>query len=295
MKLHIESVYIRGQHSINEDAYVMNEQKKLFAVMDGATGLGGLPGSMAAEIVKQSLDTPGDQTLLQKVITGNKLLGEAVEKKTCRSISSIPKYERSTCGLAAIQLQDRTMDFVSAGDCMLFVQYKNHSIRMLTFDQIDKLDALSIRKMQQLWEQKAAETETHPNELSMEEMKKILEEIRTGIAPLLRTNRDKLNTEDGYGIIDGSPEAAGFLETGSLPLLDAKKILLLSDGLKIHTKKEHPSQSDEWLKSAQMAFEKGLHHLADQIIKIEESDPSCYEYPRLKQHDDKSGILISLT
>ncbi|AND42276.1 hypothetical protein [Cytobacillus oceanisediminis] len=71
------------------------------------------------------------------------------------------------------------------------------------------------------------------------------------------------------------------------------KILWLSDGLKLHSHRDS-DQEETWLTTAKVAFEKGLDDLEKNILKLEESDPACLFYPRLKQHDDKSGILIEL-
>lgn len=38
----------------------------------------------------------------------------------------------------------------------------------------------------------------------------------------------------------------------------------------------------------------GLNQLEKHINEIEESDPVCINYPRLKKHDDKTGIMIYL-
>lgn len=105
---------------------------------------------------------------------------------------------------------------------------------------------------------------------------------------MLKENRNKLNTPNGYGIIDGSSEALSYLECGSVPLINVDKILLLSDGLKLH------KEESGWLKSAELAFEKGVAELYQTIQTEEEMDPACYLYPRLKKHDDKTGILIHL-
>ncbi|MCS0670389.1 hypothetical protein [Cytobacillus firmus] len=54
------TVYQKGNRDINEDAIVVDTNKNIFAVIDGATGLGGLPGSLASSIMKEALekDTP---------------------------------------------------------------------------------------------------------------------------------------------------------------------------------------------------------------------------------------------
>jgi hypothetical protein len=46
--------------------------------------------------------------------------------------------------------------------------------------------------------------------------------------------------------------------------------------------------------SGDIASGNGLSRLEKTIMDMETNDPACYQYPRLKQHDDKTGILIHL-
>ena len=59
----IEYTYQKGSNPNNEDAYVLDENRKIFAAIDGATGLGGLPGDLAATIVKRSIENSSSPLL----------------------------------------------------------------------------------------------------------------------------------------------------------------------------------------------------------------------------------------
>lgn len=52
----INTVYKQGNRNINEDAYVVNEGAAIFAAIDGATGLEGVPGHVASGAVQKVLD-----------------------------------------------------------------------------------------------------------------------------------------------------------------------------------------------------------------------------------------------
>ncbi|MDQ0199104.1 hypothetical protein [Neobacillus ginsengisoli] len=69
----IEVIYRKGSWDINEDTYVVNEEQGIFAVIDGATGLGGLSGSIASGITSQVLQEEKGG-LLQRVLKGNSIL-----------------------------------------------------------------------------------------------------------------------------------------------------------------------------------------------------------------------------
>ncbi len=302
----IEKIYQPGNRPINEDAYVIEEKSGIFSVIDGATGLGGLSGKTASNILKSALEQgTANETLSMLVLKGNQSLGEASckewsalsgQKRDQVTLPMIPKAQRSSCGLAAIKLfqQPETllgkMKYIHAGDCMIFVEYHNGDVRGLTYDHIDKLDHHAIELMVKEWNNRLKDGE-NPNSWPSEQIKAAMEDIRLNILPLLQSNRNKLNTSIGYGIVDGSPEVEHFLEGGTINLIDVKQILLLSDGLKLHLK---TSSSFGWEDTAKYAFKFGLSALLQKVLEMETGDPACYEYPRLKQHDDKTGILITL-
>ena len=294
----ISTVYTKGIGEVNEDAVVVNKAEDIFAAIDGATGLGGLSGAIAANIIKESLEQKSDLSLLERVIEGNAKLHQAVEQQYKDiTFEEIPKYKRSSCGISAIHIHrdlkgnPTFLEYVSAGDCMLFLQFSDDSIRQVTYDHLDHLDLTAISKIEAKW-RKLEETEPIET-LSPEKIKQKQTEFRQEEEELLRSNRNKLNTYEGYGIIDGDEDAEKFLESGKIPLIAVKQILLLSDGLKIHDHRDHPSQNT-WIQSADKAFANGLETLEQEIIETETADQACIYYPRLKQHDDKSGILLTL-
>lgn len=299
--MRIEKIYQKGSADINEDTYVINENQQIYAVIDGATGLGGLSGSIASNIIASALNEE-DGDLLEKIKKGNVELGKrtvlAVNNPAIKKIEDVPKTQRSTCGLSAIRLVQEPgnalikMDYVAAADCMIFIQYENGQIRQVSHDYMEIHDSKGIRLQMDLWETILVENED-PNTWEHNKMEMTKKNIYERVQPLLKQNRNKLNAPDGYGIIDGSDEAPLFLESGTIPLMNVKGLLLLSDGLKLHTHR-NGFQKNEWLNSAETAFEFGLDYLLEKMTELEKNDAACYEFPRFKQYDDKTGILIYL-
>lgn len=297
----IDSIYTKGTRQTNEDAIVVNNSQDIYAVIDGATGLGGLSGSIAANIVKRNLDNPSSLSLLDRVLEGNNELRKEVELTSGEDkvkIDDIPKFKRSSCGLVAIKFhrnesgQPVLLEYVSAGDCMLFIQFRDSLIRQVTYDHLDRLDQIAISYIQTKWEIELQNIEDIYT-LPVEQLKEKQIQFRNEVQEQLQTNRNKLNTFEGYGIVDGDYNVEQFLEYGKIPFIDIEKVLLLSDGLKLHTHR-NAKKPETWLSTAKYAFEHGLEQLEKHINEIEESDPVCVNYPRLKQHDDKSGIVINL-
>ncbi|XXM71453.1 protein phosphatase 2C domain-containing protein [Lysinibacillus sphaericus] len=289
MNYTVQYVYKQGSNKKNEDAYVINETHGLFAVIDGATGLGGLPGDVASRILKETFESNPSTPLKSLIEEANQNLSKETQQLTGAELGSIPKYKRSTCGLSAVQLVNKdTIQFIAAGDCMLFIQHHDHTIRQMNYDHLDRLDAQSIAFFHQLLKEKESGLGQSLNSLPSIELQQVLEDCRSAISGLLKQNRNRLNTPDGYGVIDGSPDAMHFLESGCIPLMNVKGILLLSDGLKLHKNEKG------WEESAQFAFTHGVQSLLDEIHTAEQQDPACISWPRLKKHDDKTGILIRI-
>lgn len=293
MNIHYDLVYLKGVNKENEDAYVAVEETGVFSVIDGATGLGSLSGKMAADIMKESLEQKSiNEPLINRIQKGNAQLGRIVtEKMETDHFQSIPKENRSSCGIAAIRISGNRLEYVHGGDCMIFIQYRNKEIRQITFDHLAKLDGVSIELFTEAANSRLIDS-SDPNTWREEAISHFLNEIKQEVMPKIIENRRKLNTKDGYGVLDGSPEAQEFLDFGTLSLQDAERILLLSDGLQIPLSKA--SGQEPWINTAEFAFANGLEALKDEVIRLELSDPACLKYPRLKPADDKTGILLEL-
>ncbi|MFZ3577634.1 hypothetical protein [Virgibacillus sp. DJP39] len=286
----VSKVYKKGLKDINEDAFVINQEDLIYAAIDGATGLNGAPGHIASQIIQEKLYLPmKDSSLYNRVDFANKRLEEEMiefyrknfEKLSIPGIKGIPKMQRSSSGMSAIQIDEAKLffEYIHAGDCMLFLQYENSDIRTITYDLIQYLDQEAINEMVRLREQDG-------------NYNLGAEELREKVKHILVENRGKLNTNKGYGIIDGSEEALFHLESGRVALKRVKKILLLSDGLLLPTK--HGEEDNAWDVSARIAFNQGLNGLLEEVEKREAEDPDCQIYPRLKEKDDKTGVLLEL-
>lgn len=295
MKITVETIYQKGVGVKNEDCIIVNESANIFGVIDGATGLGGLSGDLAANIIGDILkEVDGEQDILEAVKIANKTLAKEIILRTSyRSIDEIPKEFRSTCGLVLIRIvQGKFIEYVQVGDCMLFLEYKNKHIRNITFDRVAILDhsstTIKYQEMKMFLNEHSIE---NPNELPVEKLEELNNELKERIKDILIKNRRLLNTPLGYGILDGSKEAESELEYGCVPISNVSKILLITDGLQIPVTMK---KADNWLQSAQLAFNGDLNSLHTEVSRIEEEDPACYLYPRLKKSDDKAGILITI-
>ncbi|KGP74703.1 PP2C family serine/threonine-protein phosphatase [Pontibacillus yanchengensis] len=286
--------YQQGVGVENEDAYVLNEEAGIYAVIDGATGIGGLPGKLSSATMKEAMDAAeSGMSLFKEVSRANQEVGKRNAEQTGHHhIEDVPRQDRSTCGMAAIKLYESgQMEFAHAGDCMLFIEYNNDDIRCVTYDHVSKFDSVTIASVEQAWEN-ILQSGENPNTWPQEKFIQTLKDIRTQNMPILKRNRSNINKKHGYSIIDGSKDAEQFMEHGKLYLHNATRILMLSDGLQLPDSKANGQEV--WVETAKYAFEHGLEKLQERVNDLEETDPACIQYPRLKQADDKTGVLIEL-
>ncbi|MDY0409224.1 PP2C family serine/threonine-protein phosphatase [Virgibacillus soli] len=274
-----------GDKEINEDAYVINADAAIYAVLDGATGISGIPGYVASHTVEKELSHAAPSAeLFQIVEAANRMLSEqnlayfSKHYQYAQRLTDIPKEQRGSTGLAAIKFaSDMTsFQFVHAGDCMIFLLYENGDIRAITYDVVQYFDQIGMEALMDLRGKAAYASAPFP-------------ELMQKVKPTLLNNRLKLNTSEGYGIIDGSPEAMQHVECGKISLKRVKKILLVSDGLSMPVTY---GDATSWEKTATFAFENGLDALCKEIQQLENNDPNCQHYPRFKKSDDKTGLMI---
>jgi len=292
MRYTFEKVYTKGVNKVNEDAYLADLDQGIFAVMDGATGLGGLSGKIAANTVQETIQNiQTGQSLWDCVAEANTRLGRIVSAEaSVTSVEEIEKHNRSTCGMAAISINPTHMTYVHAGDCMIFIRYSNREVRCVTYDSVSVVDSVPIHLVHDSMKQKLQGVDSAT--WDGEQIQQFLADGITDVKPILVHNRNKLNTPDGYSIIDGSDNAMQHLDYGTIALHNATHILLLSDGLQLPSEKS--TGQTGWMETAEFAFKHGLKRLEQEVAEMEHGDPLCFKYPRLKAADDKTGILISL-
>jgi hypothetical protein len=106
----------------------------------------------------------------------------------------------------------------------------------------------------------------------------------------------------GVGVVDGLPELRYFVQTGEVALDGVALVCLMTDGL------EWPPSAQEVFtddpdKAAELCEQRctfmgeqiaqhGLAGYLDQLRQAETGDPDFERYPRMKAHDDATGVLL---
>ena len=83
------------------------------------------------------------------------------------------------------------------------------------------------------------------------------------------------------------------MEYGRISASSVVSLLLFSDGLYM-PKPPGESDRDSAAEIASLVREMGLPRYMAWLTELEESDPDCIRYPRVKKSDDKTAIWIEL-
>jgi serine/threonine protein phosphatase PrpC len=274
----------QGTTEWNEDALITNERLQLFGVLDGATSLhpyrgpnNETGGYLASQIIKQYLESLQpediqDVNLKQLVIQANIRLRE---KMTEAGIDPSDKSALWTSALALIRITDHYVDYAQVGDCMIAAIYEGDTIRTVSRDQVAHIDQQS----KAIWEEAIGRGVSKR------------EELWELVKPVILQNKSKMNTIEGYSILSGEPELADFIEYGRINRIQLKSLLLVTDGLFLHT--EIGDEPDDIIQRLTARIERDtLAVYADWLINLELDDADCQRYPRFKVSDDKTGITI---
>lgn len=287
--MNIVRLSVQGSSPWNEDALVAREEFGVFGVIDGATSLvpftgagGETGGYLAAGIIAGTMHRLLDEwgtrrepafPLADALLEANRLLREEMMK---HGIRTDRKEELWSAGAAMIRVTDTAVHYAQAGDCMLTAVYTDGTIRVVTRDQIAHLD----RETHRLWAEGVA------SGLASREA------LWSHVLPQIVQGRQSANTPSGYGVLNGEPEAADYLEHGRINRINLKALLLMTDGLYAPKRAEEP-MFDPVEVTARVA-QIGLERYVEWLVGMEEGDPDCRLYPRVKKSDDKTAIWIEL-
>lgn len=256
----------------NEDALGFNEN--LWVVCDGATGLGfgdhlGL-GSDAAwfsqTIVDELLATSADPSPLEKLLL-------QAARKAGTLFPEVPLLEQPSASIAIVRKipGKPVYEYYVLGDCTLLIR-QNGSALSITDERISAFDEYAIQVMQTLQKEQGG----------------TFFEKRLQIGDILKSNRLKKNTDQGYWILDGTADWAGHGIQGVIPASELEAFALYSDGMAQLQKFEN------W-NNAQFldALQSNPQQCLDRLEYKQYQDKDAQKVPRLKIRDDISLIVSS--
>ncbi len=83
-----------------------------------------------------------------------------------------------------------------------------------------------------------------------------------------------------------------YMEAGRLSRACLTRLYAVTDGL-FHCL-EGASPQETWTRMLAEIDNQGLAAYAEGLVRLEQEDPDCSKYPRLKVSDDKTGVVLDL-
>jgi serine/threonine protein phosphatase PrpC len=281
--LKLTKITRKGSSPWNEDSLVENPSLGMYGVIDGATSLvtftgkngetgGYLASRIIADCLSSMMSAPGkDFSLSEALLEANRQLRYEMIR---HGIHMDRKEELWGACVVLVRIMDDYIEFAQAGDCMLTAEYSDGFIRTITRDQLEHLDSVT----RSLWVKGVSEG------LMMRE------ELWSYVKQQIVSGRQSANTASGYGVLNGDPELCLYMEFGRINRINLKALLLMSDGL--YMPKAHSQPSSDAEEVTRSIISMGLENYSNQLMEVEESDPDCRQYPRVKKSDDKTAVWI---
>ncbi|XID92764.1 PP2C family serine/threonine-protein phosphatase [Paenibacillaceae bacterium WGS1546] len=276
---------VKGSSPWNEDALIEHPSLGLYGVVDGATSLtkfagnrGETGGYLASQVIAGHLhglaaDSAAELTPAEALLQANRALREAM---IAHGIQVDRKEELWGACAVLIRIKEDRVEYAQAGDCMLTAIYEDGSIRSVTRDQLAHLD----NETKRLWAEGVARG------------LRTNEELWTYVKPQIVGGRLSANTAQGYASLNGDPELARFLEAGTMNRIKLKALLLTSDGLYMPREQIYPGANADAAEVTRLVMQMGVDEYVRWLVQLEERDPQCLRYPRVKKSDDKTALFI---
>lgn len=256
---------------------------RVAAVADGATGLGDArlvseadsdAQWIAKAAVEHFLGARADDPVRELVREFNSRAREIIGQNI--NLQSVPRFAWPAASFIMARLQNGMLEISGLGDCSAFVEMKD--------GYLDRFAALNVGDGS---ESAAAKKDLADRPASRSG-------IRTPeVLASLRAKRALQNTrKSGVWTLGLAPEAGDEVFTVALPIHEIKSVLLASDGFSAATDDYKLYSPYTFLDGAR---QKGLKYINSEIRRVERiKDPDASLYPRYKQSDDSSAILLEI-
>jgi len=261
----------------NEDAFAHNGH--MAAVFDGVTGLGEnlMPGGSDAAWLARF----GARRLAAHSEDGGnpRYWIKSAAEDAAKSFAALrrrgPKerYEISLASLMLVSIGDNTLEAVWLGDCSAIVRMPDVEPKILG-------DAVESR---------ARERQRVADMASSHGLKPAAKVARQEFLPELRAKRNLVNTAEGAWLFAPDPKCAKHVRTTRTTVASGAVILLATDGF-LALVSDYERYTPASLFAA--AENNGLASLGAELRAIEAADPEGVRYPRFKENDDATAIIM---
>lgn len=191
-----------------------------------------------------------------------------------KPVELLSPLEKVSSSIGIIRMHNKQLECFVLGDVEISIKHKDEQLEIVTDERIKCLDAQVIRLM---------------SENKDREKMCVFKEFTAEECSLLKNNRMKMNTEDGYYILSHDAIAIKNAIYKVYPLENLESCLLSSDGINPLDRFYTRIRLMDEIKKA------GLTHLFEQLRNLENDDKTKVVLQRLKTHDDATAIFLEFT
>lgn len=272
--------HVDGGSGVNEDR--VGQARRAAWVLDGATGLTDDSFTDAASDGAWFVDR-FDRALSATVTDVERSLSEIVTEcietvasdfAALVSEDDVDDAALPSGALALARWDETSLEYFVLGDCSLAVAHEDELVTHFG-EGPRELDDEVVREMQSL----------------LTEQGYSYGEAREAVSDTLAAHRRLKNEPDGYWTLGLEPDAVDHATIGSHPRSTIEDACLFSDGFEPIV--ETYDLFRDWGTAMDYVRENGPVRTVRILRAVEESDPNCTRYPRLKPSDDAGFVLLS--
>jgi len=189
------------------------------------------------------------------------------------------RYERPTASLILVRQVGGVLDCLNFGDCKILL--RDGTGEFHSFGSNSENEAYETHLATRFSEQRRSDGESGAPD-----------QHRSSFLERLRKVRNRHNVPGGYWVFGLDPDAAEHARTHRFNINAPAVALLMTDGFEALAG-DYDRYTEETLLDA--ALDKGLQSLKEELRHIErELDPEAHQFPRFKQSDDATAILLKM-
>lgn len=260
----------------------------------------GMPAELRTLLLEANADLGRDLIRLLGALT---LDAMGFPEEVRATVADDPRLVRlglpaSVVTLAEYDPLTRRLRYAHAGDTLLLVVYRDGHVSVPTRADDPCMDQALL--------QTALKMRDYYPDLPFRELVQLPEVQRRNLTNALHHNyvdeHGLPQPSRGVGVIDGLPELRYFVRTGEIALDGAALVCVMTDGL------EWPASAQEVFatdpdEAAELGEQRctfmgdqigryGLAAYLERLRQAETGDPDYERYPRMKTHDDATGVLL---
>ena len=204
------------------------------------------------------------------------ILRQGITKLNCEftrfaEVHTLSKLDRVSAAIAIARINGERLECFVLGDVEINIQTRTNKLIRLTCEEICALDHQVMALM-------AADEKR--------EEKIVFKGFTQKELDLLRLNRSKMNTAEGYYILEHDETAIEHGLYEEFALEDVKSLLLMTDGY------AQLYQTYDLAEVFRLTQEQGIEQVVSELRIRETQDSAKKAFQRLKTHDDVTAISV---